>query len=76
MKATKKIVIVGAGPVGCYLGQLLKSQGFNPLILEKDAEVGLPVQCAGIVGRGIFEDTRLPLSNKSILNTINGARGR
>jgi digeranylgeranylglycerophospholipid reductase len=73
MKKTAKIVIVGAGPVGCYLGQLLKHQGFDPLLLEEHAEVGKPVQCAGIVGRGIFEEMRLPISTKSVLNQIDGA---
>jgi geranylgeranyl reductase family protein len=73
MKKTLKIVIAGAGPIGCYLGQLLKHYGFNPLLLEEHAEVGKPVQCAGIVGKGLFEELRLPLSRKSILNTIDGA---
>lgn len=74
MKKTQKIAIIGAGPVGCYLGQLLKHYGYNPLILEEHTEVGKPVQCAGIVGRGLFEELRLPLSNKSIINTIDGAK--
>ena len=74
MKKSHKIVIVGAGPIGCYLGQLLKQQGYEPLLLEEHAEVGKPVQCAGIVGRGIFEEMRLSLSTKSIINTIDGAR--
>ncbi|MEE8638736.1 MAG: NAD(P)/FAD-dependent oxidoreductase [Candidatus Margulisiibacteriota bacterium] len=74
MKKGAKIVIVGAGPVGCYLGQLLKHSGFDPLLIEEHAEVGKPVQCAGIVGRGIFEEMRLPISSKSILNTIDGAK--
>ncbi|MBU0671953.1 MAG: NAD(P)/FAD-dependent oxidoreductase, partial [Candidatus Margulisbacteria bacterium] len=73
MKKFSKIVIVGAGPVGCYLAQLLKQLGFSPLLLEEHAEVGKPVQCAGIVGRGIFEEMRLPVSHKSILNTIDGS---
>jgi geranylgeranyl reductase family protein len=74
MKKQRKIVIVGAGPVGCYLGQLLKHYGMDPLLLEEHAEVGRPVQCAGIVGRGVFEDLLLPLSHKSIINTIDGAK--
>jgi digeranylgeranylglycerophospholipid reductase len=74
MKKSTKTIIVGAGPVGCYLGQLLKHHGFDPLLLEEHAEVGKPVQCAGIVGRGIFEEMRLPVSHKSILNTIDGAK--
>lgn len=74
MKKNTKIVIVGAGPVGCYLGQLLKHSGFDPLLLEEHAEVGKPVQCAGIVGRGIFEEMRLSVSHKSILNKIDGSK--
>jgi geranylgeranyl reductase family protein len=74
MKKPVKIIIVGAGPVGCYTGQLLKHYGFVPLLLEEHPEVGKPVSCAGIVGRGLFEELRLPLSKKSILNTIGGAR--
>lgn len=74
MKKSTKIIIVGAGPVGCYLGQLVKHSGFDPLLLEEHPEVGKPVQCAGIVGRGIFDDSRLPISTKSILNTIDRAK--
>ncbi|PIS30424.1 hypothetical protein COT42_02970 [Candidatus Saganbacteria bacterium CG08_land_8_20_14_0_20_45_16] len=71
---SRKIIIVGAGPVGCYLGQLLKQMGFDPLILEEHGEVGKPVQCAGIVGKGTFADMRLPVSERSILNIIDGAK--
>ncbi|MDD5383048.1 MAG: NAD(P)/FAD-dependent oxidoreductase [Candidatus Margulisbacteria bacterium] len=74
MKKSPKIIIVGAGPVGCYLGQLLKQNGFEPLLLEEHAEVGKPVQCAGIVGRGIFEEMKFPVSLKSVVNTIDGAK--
>lgn len=74
LKKSPKIVIVGAGPVGCYLGQMLKHYGFNPLLLEEHAEVGRPVSCAGIVGKGVFSETIIPISKKSILNTIDGAK--
>lgn len=67
-------MIVGAGPMGCYLGQLLKTYGFDPLMLEEHAEVGRPVSCAGIVGKDVFKDSQLPLSKKSILNIIDGAK--
>jgi len=69
-----KIIIVGAGPIGCYTAQLLKHHGFDPLVIEEHAEVGRPVQCAGIVGKGIFEEMVLPISRDSIVNTINGGR--
>jgi flavin-dependent dehydrogenase len=69
-----KIVIVGAGPIGCYTAQLLKKCGINSFrIIEEHGEVGRPVRCAGIVGSPVFEDSLIPLSKSSILNQINGA---
>jgi len=68
-----EIVIVGAGPVGCYTAQLLKKYGFKIRIIEEHREVGKPVRCAGLVGRQVFENTLLPLSESSIINQINGA---
>jgi len=69
-----EIVIVGAGPVGCYTAQLLKKSGITSFrIIEEHGEVGRPVRCAGIVGSPVFEDSLIPLSKSSILNQINGA---
>jgi len=69
-----EIVIVGAGPIGCYTAQLLKKCGISSFrIIEEHGEVGRPVRCAGIVGRPVFEDSLIPLSKSSILNQINGA---
>jgi len=69
-----EIVIVGAGPIGCYTAQLLKKCGINSFrIIEEHGEVGRPVRCAGIVGKPVFEDSLIPLSRSSILNQINGA---
>lgn len=68
-----EIVIVGAGPIGCYTAQLLKKCGINSFrIIEEHDEVGKPVRCAGIVGKPVFEDSLIPLSRNSILNQING----
>jgi flavin-dependent dehydrogenase len=68
-----EIVIVGAGPIGCYTAQLLKKCGINSFrIIEEHDEVGKPVRCAGIVGKPVFEDSLIPLSRSSILNQING----
>ena len=68
-----EIVIVGAGPTGCCTAQLLKKYGFKTRIIEEHREVGKPVSCAGLVGRQVFENTLLPLSESSIINQINGA---
>jgi flavin-dependent dehydrogenase len=69
----KKVIIIGAGPAGCYLGQLLVQAGFHCLLIEEDSSVGHPVRCAGILGRGVFEILRLKISSKAIVNEIDGA---
>lgn len=71
---SKKIVIVGAGPIGCYTAQLLKEYGYDSLLLEEHSEVGRPLHCTGLVGRKIFSEKRafMPPAS-SILNEINGA---
>lgn len=68
-----KIVIVGAGPIGCYLAQLLRKEKIDPLLIEEHEELGRPVHCAGLLGKGVFEESRIPISNRCILNKINGA---
>jgi len=70
----KKIIIIGAGPIGCYLGQNLKLYGYEPTIIEEHAEVGRPVHCTGLVGSRLFSEPSLvPLPKDSIINTINGS---
>jgi len=70
----EKVVIIGAGPVGCYLGKRLKDYGFSPLIIEEHHEVGRPLHCTGIVGRAVFDQiSPASVSRSSIVNTINGA---
>lgn len=48
-------IIVGAGPAGTNTARLLAEQGHDVLVLEEHAEVGMPVQCAGLVTPRIFD---------------------
>ncbi|MFH1876739.1 MAG: NAD(P)/FAD-dependent oxidoreductase [Candidatus Omnitrophota bacterium] len=73
MKDKYDIIIVGAGPVGGYLAQLLKLKGRSSLLIEEHKELGRPIHCAGLVGKKVFQEARLPLAPSCILNTINGA---
>jgi len=65
------VVIIGAGPVGGYLGWKFKELGHTVLIVEEHSEIGRPFQCAGLVNPGAME--RVPMKN-TILTPIWGAR--
>src|SRR3989344_4457898 len=47
-----KISIIGAGPAGSFAAYLL-AEKFNVEIFENHSEVGLPVQCSGLVTESI-----------------------
>jgi len=66
------IIIVGAGPVGCKVGELIAKKGFKVLILEEHPEIGKPVQCAGLVSHRIFELSGV--SDNVIVNITKKAR--
>lgn len=66
------IVIVGAGPVGCRIGELLSKKGLRVLILEEHSEIGEPVQCAGLVSHRIFDLSEA--SEDVVVNVVKKAR--
>jgi geranylgeranyl reductase family protein len=66
------VLVVGAGPVGCKVGELLAKENFEVLIVEEHAEVGRPVQCAGLVSRRIFDLS--DVSEDVVVNTVEKAR--
>jgi geranylgeranyl reductase family protein len=72
-KKIYKLVIIGAGPTGCYLAKLLKEGGLEPLLIEEHKALGRPIHCAGLVGKRVFQEAKIPVSRDCILNTINGA---
>jgi len=43
------VVVVGAGPTGCYAARELARLGYEVLVLEEHTEVGEPVHCTGII---------------------------
>lgn len=69
-----KILIVGAGPVGCYTARLLKEKKcFDIDIIEEHSEIGRPVHCAGLVSSQVLSEIRFPLSKNVVINRIDGA---
>ena len=66
------VVIVGAGPVGCRVGELLGKKGLKVLVLEEHSEIGKPVQCAGLVSHRIFDLSGV--SKDVVVNVVKKAR--
>jgi digeranylgeranylglycerophospholipid reductase len=70
-----KILIVGAGPIGCYLARLLqtKTDKFDVTIIEEHEKIGRPVHCAGLVSKDVLKEARCAINPATIINHIDGA---
>ncbi|NQT46468.1 MAG: NAD(P)/FAD-dependent oxidoreductase [Candidatus Omnitrophica bacterium] len=56
----RDVAIIGAGPIGNYVGYLLATAGLDVVLLEEHAVVGEPAHCTGIIGMDAFEQFDLP----------------
>ncbi len=65
------VVVVGAGPAGSTFARYIADKGFKVVILEKKREVGVPLQCAGLLGKKIKDINILP--EEYIINEVYGA---
>jgi digeranylgeranylglycerophospholipid reductase len=62
------IIIIGASIAGNYLAYLLSKFHLKVLIIEEHSEIGLPLQCAGIISKKLNRLINLPLN--LILNRV------
>ncbi len=67
------VLVVGAGPVGSNTARLLAEAGHDVIIVEEHPEVGMPVQCAGLVTPRLFEHTPFPIGDLW-QNDLHGAK--
>jgi digeranylgeranylglycerophospholipid reductase len=65
------VLVVGAGPVGSTFARHMAEKGYDVAILEKKREIGVPLQCAGLLGKKIKKVNVLP--EEYILNQVSGA---
>lgn len=65
------VVVVGAGPIGSTFARSMAEKGFKVAILEKKKEIGVPLQCAGLLGKKIKKVNILP--DEFIINSVHGA---
>jgi digeranylgeranylglycerophospholipid reductase len=66
------VAVVGGGPGGLYLAQLLASANLNVVLFEEHATSGEPVHCTGVIAREAFEEFTLP--REAVLNPLNTVR--
>lgn len=49
------VTVIGAGPSGCFTAWQIALSGFKVLVIEEHQEIGLPVQCAGLISPRAME---------------------
>jgi len=65
------VVIVGGGPTGSTAARICAKSGLSTLLIEEQAHIGYPVQCAGLLSNSAFEECEV--SGSSVLNIVSGA---
>ena len=65
------IAVVGAGPVGSTFARYMAEEGFKVGLMERKRKIGVPLQCAGLVGKKIKKLN--VISDEFILNRVCGA---
>ncbi len=65
------VAVVGAGPVGSTFARYIADKGYKVLMFERKREIGVPLQCAGLLGKKIKDLNILP--DEYILNEVSGA---
>ncbi|MFX1278487.1 MAG: geranylgeranyl reductase family protein [Promethearchaeota archaeon] len=66
------VCIVGASIAGNYLCYLLSKTNLNIVVIEEHNEIGVPLQCAGIISQKLIKLVCIP--DKIILNRVRVAK--
>ena len=65
-------VIIGGGPVGGHVAGNLAEKKLNVAIFEKNKQIGMPVNCAGLITPRVFDSLNIS-KEKVVQNKIKGA---
>ena len=64
--------VIGGGPIGGFVAGKIAEKNYKVIVFEKNKEIGIHVNCAGLVTQRVFELANLP--KKGIVqNEIKGA---
>jgi geranylgeranyl reductase family protein len=66
------VVVIGAGPTGCYAAKGLARLGYKVLVIEEHTEIGEPVHCTGILSLEAYH--RFDLDRDCVETNLSSAR--
>ena len=49
------VVVVGGGPIGGFVTGKIAEKKYSVAVFEKNKQIGLPINCAGLVTPRVFE---------------------
>ncbi len=68
------VSIIGAGPAGAYCSKILSDKGFDVKLFEEHKEIGMPVQCTGIITKEIKKFFKRSELDSFVINKIKKIR--
>lgn len=63
MKEDIMVAVVGAGPAGSTAAQVIAASGMEVLLVDKNSEIGSPVQCGGFLPEAFELEKLMPRAN-------------
>jgi len=60
------VLVVGLGPAGCGAAQAAAAAGAKVLAIDRKKEIGVPVQCGEVIGKGLLRSSGLKLPRQAI----------
>ncbi len=67
------VAVVGAGPAGLSVAINSQKAGWETVVIEEHPQVGIPVNCTGIISRSGVDELGLKISGITV-NAVRGAR--
>lgn len=69
------VIVVGGGPTGSTAARYAKLNGLeHVLVVEENASIGSPVQCAGLLSVAALRETDMEPDPSFVLNAVRGAK--